>query len=188
MAISQMIGARIHRREDPHLITGGGRFVEDQVRPGTLTMVVVRSPRAHTNLADNLAWDHRNTREDSVKDAFAQAEVAIKERIIQQRLARTPMETRGVVAEYSTFDDQLTMWMGTQNPHLIRLWVSGALGMPETKVRVISHDVGGGFGSKVCAYPEDYLVAAAARLLKRPIRWTETRTESIQTTTHGRGQ
>ena len=153
-----------------------------------MTALEASSPRAHTNLADNLAWDLWYTPEDSVKDAFAQAEVVIKERIIQQRLAPTPMETRGVVAEYSTFDDQLTMWMGTQNPHLIRLWVSGALGMPETKVRVISHDVGGGFGSKVCAYPEDYLVAATAKMLRRPVRWTETRTESLQTTTHGRGQ
>jgi carbon-monoxide dehydrogenase large subunit len=82
----------------------------------------------------------------------------------------------------------MTIWLGTQNPHLIRLWVSGALGLPETKVRVVSRDVGGGFGSKVCAYPEDYLVPAAARMLKRPVRWMETRTESLQTTTHGRGQ
>jgi carbon-monoxide dehydrogenase large subunit len=112
----------------------------------------------------------------------------VKERILQQRLAPTSIETRGVVAEYSQFDDQLTIWMGTQNPHFIRLFVSGALGMPETKVRVISHDVGGGFGSKISPYPEDYLVAAAAKLLKRPVRWIETRTESLQATTHGRGQ
>src|SRR5207248_3593307 len=63
-----------------------------------------------------------------------------------------------------------------------------ALGMPETKVRVISYDVGGGFGSKISPYPEDYLVAAASKMLSRPVRWIETRTESIQTTTHGRGQ
>src|SRR5207247_9230011 len=72
--------------------------------------------------------------------------------------------------------------------HFIRLFVSGAMGLPETKVRVISHDVGGAFGSKISPYPEDYLVAAAAKLLKRPVRWIETRTESLQTTTHGRGQ
>src|SRR2546423_642703 len=296
MAISQMIDARIHRREDPHLITGGGRYVEDLVRPGTLAMSIVRSPhpharitrinataaqampgvvavltaadfkpllsgthpvapafvaekrtvpqrfpiadeeavfqgepvavvvadnrklasdgaqaveveyeplpavtdimtaleanspKAHSNQGDNLAWDLSYVPEDAVKDAFAQAEVVVKERILQQRLAPTPIEMRGVVAEYSTFDDQLTIWMGTQNPHFIRLFVSGALGMPETKVRVISHDVGGGFGSKISPYPEDYLVSAAAKLLKRPIRWIETRTESIQATTHGRGQ
>jgi aerobic carbon-monoxide dehydrogenase large subunit len=296
MAISTMIGAKIHRREDPHLITGGGSFIEDLVRPGALTMVAVRSPypharitridaaaaralpgvvavltaadfkplltgthpvapafvaekhtvperfpladqevcfqgepvalvfaenrklavdaaaavdvqyeplppvidlmkaldadspKAHSNLPDNLAWDVTYVPEDAVKDAFAQAEVVIKERILQQRLAPTSIETRGVVAEYNTFDDQLTIWMGTQNPHFIRLFVSGALGMPETKVRVISHDVGGGFGSKVSPYPEDYLVAAAAKLLKRPVRWIETRTEALQGTTHGRGQ
>ena len=55
-------------------------------------------------------------------------------------------------------------------------------------MRVISPDVGGGFGSKISPYPEDYLVPAAARLLGRPVKWIETRTESIQTTTHGRGQ
>src|SRR5947209_12122349 len=78
--------------------------------------------------------------------------------------------------------------MANQNPHFIRLFVSGALGMPETRVRVISHDVGGGFGSKISPYPEDYLVAASAKLLRRPVRWFEDRTESLQTTTHGRGQ
>jgi carbon-monoxide dehydrogenase large subunit len=296
MAISQMIGARIHRREDPHLITGGGRYVEDLIRPGTLSMVVVRSPHAHarinaintdaakgmpgvvavytaadfkkvlsgthpaapafvaekhtvperfpmaeteavfqgepvavviadnrklasdaaatvevdyapltavtdilaalepsspkthTTQPDNVAWDFTYSAEDTVKDAFAQAEVVVKERILQQRLAPVPIEPRGVVAEYDRFDDQLTIWMATQNPHLIRLWVSSALGIPETKLRVVSHDVGGGFGSKISAYPEDYLVPAVARLLNRRVRWIETRTESIQTTTHGRGQ
>src|SRR5439155_24955229 len=107
------------------------------------------SPKAHTNLGDNLAWDLTYVPEDAVKDAFAQAEVVVKERILQQRLAPTPIETRGVVAEYSQYDDQLTIWLGTQSPHFTRLLVSGALGMPETMVRVISHDVGGGFGSKV---------------------------------------
>src|SRR3989442_10082768 len=153
-----------------------------------MTALEATSPKAHSNQVDNLAWDLTFVPEDAVKDAFAQAEVVIKERIVQQRLAPTPIEPRGVVAEYSTFDDQLTIWMSTQSPHLIRLWVSGALGMPETKVRVISHDVGGGFGSKVSPYPEDYLVAAAAKMLKRPVRWIETRTESLQATTHGRGQ
>jgi carbon-monoxide dehydrogenase large subunit len=296
MAISQMVGARIHRREDPRLITGGGRYVEDLVRPGTLAMAVVRSPHAHARITgidtaqaqaipgvvavltaadfkgaltgthpvapafvaekhtvperfpiaesevcfqgepvavviaesrkiandgagavevqyealpavqdligateaasprvnatapDNIGWDLTFSPEDNVKDGFGQAEIVVKERILQQRLAPMPIEPRGVMAEYSAFDDQLTIWLATQNPHFIRLFVSGAMGLPETKVRVISHDVGGGFGSKISPYPEDYLVPAAARLLKRPVRWIETRTESLQTTTHGRGQ
>src|SRR5919199_909736 len=296
MAISQMIGARIQRREDPRLITGNGRYVEDLQRAGVLHMAVVRSPHPHaritgvntaqaqaipgvvavltasdfkplltgthpvapafvpekhtvperfpiadqeavfqgeavavviaenrklasdgaeaveveyeplpavmdlfkalestgpkvrTGLVDNLAWDLTYAPEDSVKEAFSQADVVVKERILQQRLAPTPMEPRGLVAEYNQFDDQLTIWMATQNPHFIRLFVAGSLGMPETKVRVVSHDVGGGFGSKISPYPEDFLVAAAAKLLKRPVRWIETRTESLQGTTHGRGQ
>jgi carbon-monoxide dehydrogenase large subunit len=296
MAVSQMIGARIHRREDPHLITGGGRYVEDLIRPGTLTMSVVRSPHAHARITriettrakgmpgvvavltaadfqplltgthpvtpsfvaekhtvpprfpiadkeavfqgepvavviaedrkladdaadavevdyeplpavvdvmtalepgspkvhttqpDNLAWDLTYAGEDTVKDAFAQADVVVKERILQQRLAAVPIEPRGVVAEYSRFDDELTICLATQGPHFIRLFVSGALGMPETKVRVVSHDVGGGFGAKICPYPEDYLVSAAAKLLNRRVRWIETRTENLQSMTHGRGQ
>src|SRR5581483_10022084 len=63
-----------------------------------------------------------------------------------------------------------------------------ALGMPESRVRVISPDVGGGFGSKISPYAEDYLVPAAAKITGRPVKWIETRTESIQVTTHGRGQ
>src|SRR5919205_1627642 len=296
MAISQMIGARIQRREDPRLITGNGRYVEDLQRAGTLHMAVVRSPHPHaritnintaqaqaipgviavltasdfkplltgthpvapafvpdkhtvperfpiaeqevvfqgepvavviaesrklatdgadaveveyeplpavidlftalepnspkvrTGQVDNVAWDLTYTPEDTVKDAFDQADVVVKERILQQRLAPTPVEPRGLIAEYNTFDDQLTIWMATQNPHFIRLFVAGSLGMPETKVRVVSHDVGGGFGSKISPYPEDYLVPAAAKLLKRPVRWIEDRTERLQTTTHGRGQ
>src|SRR5260370_1951518 len=149
-----------------------------------MTALDADSPRAHTTLGDNPAWDLTFVGEDAVKDAFAQAEVVVKERILQQRLAPTPIEPRGVVAEYSTFDEQLTIWMGTQNPHFIRLFVSGALGMSETKVRVVSHDVGGGFGSKVSPYPEDYLVAATAKLLKRPVRWIETRPQTLHATTH----
>jgi carbon-monoxide dehydrogenase large subunit len=117
-----------------------------------------------------------------------QADVVVKQRILQQRLAPTPMETRGVLAEYSKPDQTMTIWMSSQNPHFIRLFLAGALGIPETRIRVISPDVGGGFGSKISPYSEDYLVPAAAKLSGRPVKWIETRTESIQTTTHGRGQ
>src|SRR5437879_12025549 len=78
--------------------------------------------------------------------------------------------------------------MSSQNPHFIRLFVSGAMGLKESQVRVISPDVGGGFGSKISPYPEDYLVPALSRMTARPVKWIETRTESIQNSTHGRGQ
>jgi len=98
------------------------------------------------------------------------------------------MEPRGVLAEYETYDKKLTIWMSSQNPHFIRLFVSGAMGLKESQVRVISPDVGGGFGSKISPYPEDYLVPALSRLAERPVKWIETRTESLQNATHGRGQ
>jgi len=146
------------------------------------------SPKTHANQVDNLAWDCTYSPEDKVAEAFAQADVVVKERILQQRLVPTAIEPRGVTAEYSPFDDLLTMWMSTQIPYFIRLFVSGALGLPESKLRVISQDVGGAFGSKIAPYAEDYLVAATAKLLGRPVRWIETRTENIQATSHGRGQ
>src|SRR5260370_3693547 len=98
------------------------------------------------------------------------------------------MEPRGVLAEYSKPDQTMTIWMSSQNPHFIRLFLAGALGIPETRIRIISPDVGGGFGSKISPYSEDSLVPAASKLSGRPVKWIETRTESIQTTTHGRGQ
>jgi len=144
------------------------------------------SPKAHEGLADNLAWDL--TYSADAEAAFTEAEVVVKERILQQRLAPTPMETRGVLAEWLEGDQAMTMWMSSQAPHFVRFGISGALGIPESRFRVISPDVGGGFGCKISFYPEDYLVPAASKLLSRPTKWIETRTESLQTTTHGRGQ
>jgi len=175
------------------LATDAAEAVEVEYEPLPAVMDILaaiepNSPKTRTGQIDNLGWDFTYSSEDSVKDAFAQAEVVVKERILQQRLAPTPMETRGVIAEYKPVRQPAYGLDLHQNPHFVRLFLATSLGMPETKVRVISHDVGGGFGSKISMYPEDYLVAAAARMLNAPVRWIETRTESIQTTTHGRGQ
>jgi len=152
--------------------------LDKALQPGT--------PKAHTDAADNVAWDL--TYSADTEASFSQAEVVVKRRILQQRLAPTPMEPRGVLAEYHATDQTMTMWISSQNPHFIRLFIGGALGIPETRFHVISPDVGGGFGCKISPYPEDYLVPATSKLLGRPIKWIETRTESLQTTTHGRGQ
>jgi carbon-monoxide dehydrogenase large subunit len=133
--------------------------------------------RAHADGPDNIGWDMTFDGGD-IEAAFARAEVTVSERIWQQRLAPTPMEPRGVLAEYSPYDERLTIWLSSQNPHFIRLFISGAMGIPESRVRVVAEDVGGGFGSKISPYPEDYLVPAAARILGRQVRWIETRTPS----------
>ena len=296
MAVTQLVGAKIHRREDPRLITGHGHYIDDFTRQGTAYAAFVRSPlaharvksiditdaskapgvvgvftardfkgqlagthpaapafvaekkyiperfpiaekevcyqgeivaavladsksqaadaanliqvdydelpavmdlekaldakspKAHDGAADNVSWDLTYTGLDVTEAAFKEADVVVKERILQNRLAPVPMEPRGVLADYETYDKKLTIWMSSQNPHFIRLFVSGSMGLKESQVRVISPDVGGGFGSKISPYPEDYLVPALSRLSERPVKWIETRTESMQNATHGRGQ
>src|SRR5215469_7243252 len=294
MAISTMVGARIHRREDPRLVSGQGRYADDFARTHTAYLAVVRSPHAHARVrsidvtealkapgvvavltaadfkkvlsgnmpvapafvaekkqapdrfpiaerevcyqgepvavvvadtkyqaadgaelvsvdweplpavmdleksleadspkahegaADNVGWDL--TYNADAEAAFSEAEVVLKQRILQQRLAPTPMEPRGILAEWHPTDQTMTMWMSSQNPHFVRLFIGGAMGIPENRFRVISPDVGGGFGSKISPYPEDYLVPAASRILGRPVKWIGTRTENLQNATHGRGQ
>jgi carbon-monoxide dehydrogenase large subunit len=296
MAVTQLVGAKIHRREDPRLITGHGRYIDDFVRPGTAYASFVRSPLPHARIKsidvtdaskapgvvgvytardfkgrlsgthpappvfvaekkyvperfpiaekevtyqgeivavvlgetkgqaadaanliqveyqelpavmdhekalekgshkaredgpDNVCWDFTYTGLDVTEAAFKEADVVVKQRILQNRLAPVPMEPRGVMAEYDPYDKNLTIWMSSQSPHFIRLFVSGAMGLKESQVRVISPDVGGGFGSKISPYPEDYLVPTLSRIAERPVKWIETRTESIQNATHGRGQ
>src|SRR5436309_461772 len=265
MAVTQLVGAKIHRREDPRLITGHGHYIDDFTRTGTAYAAFVRSPVAHARVksidvtdaskapgvvgvytardikgqlagthpaapafvaekkyiperfpiaekevcyqgeivavvladtkgqaadaanliqvdyeelpavmdtekamakgsplvhqgaADNISWDLTYTGPEVTEAAFQEADVVVKEHILQNRLAPVPMEPRGVLAEYETYDKKLTIWMSSQNPHFIRLFVSGAMGLKESQVRVISPDVGGGFGSKISPYPEDYL-------------------------------
>jgi aerobic carbon-monoxide dehydrogenase large subunit len=298
MAVSQMVGAKIHRREDPRLISGHGRYTDDLTRPGLAHLAVVRSPHAHariksidvgaakkapgviavytaadfkdviagpatfavapvfapnkltnpprypiakeevcyqgepvavvvadsrsqaadgaqlvdvdyevlpavmdleaalkpgsrlvhTDQKDNIAWDTTYVPWEATEESFKSADVVVKERILQQRLSPNAMESRVVMAEYDSYDKRMTMWMSTQNPHWIRLFVGGALGFGEHALRVVSHDVGGGFGSKISPYPEDFLVPASAKLLSRAVKYTETRTEAMQNAYAGRGQ
>lgn len=296
MAVTQLVGAKIHRREDPRLITGHGHYIDDFTRTGAAYAAFVRSPiahgriksidvtdaskapgvvgvytardfagqlagthpaapaftaakkyvperfpiaekevcyqgeivaavlaeskgqaadaanliqveydelpavmdlekaladgadKAHVDGPDNVGWDIPYIGPEATEAAFKDADIVVKQRIQQNRLAPVPMEPRGVLAEYEAFDKKLTIWMSSQNPHFIRLFVSGSMGLTESQVRVISPDVGGGFGSKISPYPEDYLVPAMSRLVGRPVKWIETRTESIQNATHGRGQ
>ena len=145
------------------------------------------SPLVKSDRPDNIGWEAVFPSGD-IDAAFAEAEVVVKERVGQQRLFPTAMETRGCVADWTPFDNRVTLWTSTQVPHFIRLFVGGALGVPESQFRVISHDVGGGFGAKLRPYPEEYLATAASKICGRPVKWIEDRTESLQATTQGRGQ
>ena len=119
--------------------------------------------------------------------AFARATTVVRQRLVNQRLIPVAMEPRASLATYVRATDELTLWVTSQNPHVHRL-IMGAfvLGVPEHKFRVISPDVGGGFGSKIFVYPEEVAVAWLARTLERPVKWTAERTESFMTDSHGR--
>ena len=119
--------------------------------------------------------------------AFKSADVVVKKRIVNQRLVANAMEPRACVARFEESTGDLTLWVTSQNPHVHRLLMCAfVLGIPEHKVRVISPDVGGGFGSKIFLYNEEVVCSWASRQIKRPIRWTSTRREAYMTDAHGR--
>ncbi len=123
-------------------------------------------------------------------DVFEGCDVTVELSFRNNRLAPCPLETRAVVAQWSTVDgkEHLTQWSENQGAHGTRDGLMGALGLEKEQVRVITPDVGGGFGAKNGNYPEDIVVAMAARKLDRPVRWVETRSESMLGLVHGRGQ
>src|SRR5207248_4745713 len=120
------------------------------------------------------------------EDPLVGAEVTVKGRFVNQRLAPVPMEPEALVV--SPESGRLTVWATSQQPFALRGEIAASLRLDDGDVRVIVPDMGGGFGAKAGARPELIVVAAAARRLGRPIQWIETRSENILTMTHGRGQ
>jgi carbon-monoxide dehydrogenase large subunit len=286
------IGQAVLRKEDPELLTGQARFVDDLTLPGMVWMAVVRSPYAHArinsvdlskaleaegvvaaysgqDLAEDIpaglpcAWpvtediklpthwplardkarhagdgvavvlaDTRALAKDAAElvevdyepleavsevakalesgaplvheefdsnecyvwtlaagevDAlFAEADVTVSERYYQNRLVPNAIEPRGVLVQPVPAQGEFTLWSATQIPHILRVLLAMTVGVPETKLRVIAPDVGGGFGSKLNVYAEEQLALALARKLGRPVKWTEERSEAYLATIHGR--
>jgi carbon-monoxide dehydrogenase large subunit len=114
-----------------------------------------------------------------VDAAFAAADRVVRATLRQQRYANVPLEGRGGVAEWDAAAGELAYTASTQNPHGLRLALAGALGLPPQAVRVVSGDVGGGFGQKMVLYREDVAVCAASRLCDRPVAWIEDRAENL---------
>jgi aerobic carbon-monoxide dehydrogenase large subunit len=284
------VGQALRRKEDPRMITGQGRYVDDIVLPGMLHMAVVRSTEAHARISSidtseaqaipgvsvftgadldlasplPMAWvppgveiknpEHWPLARDTVKyvgqgvavvvgpskygvvdaaervmveydplpvvvdpeaalkdgaplvheafgtnlthewsigggdmdAAWSEADVVVERRIVNHRTAGAPIEPRVCLAEYRA--GTLTLHLTSQNPHLIRLFLAGEFGMSEDKIRVIAPDVGGGFGVKISHYAEELLAAWVSKRVGRPVKWTETRSEHMSSTIHGRDQ
>ncbi|HET8640741.1 MAG TPA: xanthine dehydrogenase family protein molybdopterin-binding subunit [Pseudonocardiaceae bacterium] len=122
----------------------------------------------------------------NVEDAIGSAEVVVKRRFRQQRLIPAFMEPRSVVVDPT--GEQLVIWSATQIPHVLRVMLALTLSIPEHKLRVIAPDVGGGFGGKLQVTPEEVVTLLCARRLGKPVKYTESRTDSLQSAHHGRDQ
>ena len=287
------VGQSLKRKEDPRMITGRGRYVDDILLPGMLHAAIVRSPEAHATIVSidksaaeqrpgvvavftgeelagdfagpiPMVWDppgveiktpehwplkrgevkhvgdpvavvvatDRYRAVDAVDDviveyepkpavvdpeaaleegsalvweqfgtnkthefalaggdieaALSEADVVVEQRIVNHRTAGAAIECRGAIGEPRA--ESITLHSSTQIPHIARFVLSGMLGIPEDKLRVVAPDVGGGFGSKLQVYAEEALVLVLARRLGRPVKWTESRSENMMTTHHGRDQ
>jgi carbon-monoxide dehydrogenase large subunit len=141
------------------------------------------------NAMGNLAFPLMMGNKEATEAGFAKAKHLVSVRLYNNRITANTMEPRATIGDYNAADDAFTLYTSSQNPHGVRSIVAGAvLKLPEIKLRVISPDVGGGFGMKGDIYPEDGLVLWASRKLGRPVKWVATRTESILTDNHGRDQ
>ena len=135
-----------------------------------------------SNMVVDYAWRSGDT-ESAFTNSATTAEVTIR----HPRVAPAPLECRATVADWDALAQQLTIWSGTQTPHRARNDIAHALGLARKRVRVVAPDVGGAFGMKASIYPEDIVVAFAARALGRPVRWIASRQEDFLAATHGRG-
>jgi carbon-monoxide dehydrogenase large subunit len=144
------------------------------------------APLLHEELGSNLSFEFRIGNE--TESALEEADVLIHQRMVNQRLIPNTMETRGIVADYRPSDGQVTVWLSTQAPHLIRSLLAELLNLPEHRLRVIAPQVGGAFGAKNGLYGEEALAIALAKQLGRPVKWVEERQEHMLATTHGRAQ
>ena len=170
--------------------------VEWEVLPAVLDLKKAAADEvlAHPDLGTNKSAYWKFDSEEAgtggnVDEAIAKARsdgIVIEREYRQQRLIPAFMEPRSVVVDPT--GEQITMWSATQIPHILRFALAATTGVPESKIRVIAPDVGGGFGGKLQTTPEEFIAWAVARRLGKPIKYTETRSESLVSGHHGRDQ
>src|SRR5256886_8470806 len=141
----------------------------------------------HEKFGDNVAYK-LTSGEGDIEAALNSADRIVTQKMNHQRLAPIAMEPRGVLARYFPGEEELTVWSSTQIPHLLRTQLALMIGIPENKLRVITPEVGGGFGSKLNVYAEEALLGWISIQLGKPAKWIESRRENVQATIHGRGQ
>jgi len=141
------------------------------------------APRLHPGQPSNVLFERRGSQGD-VDGAFAAAAIVLRETFSHARCSAAPLEPRGLVARWAS--GALTLWTGSQVPHVFRAGLARAFALAVDQVRVIVPDTGGGFGQKMHVMPEDLAVAALARQTGRPVKWVETRRENLAAASHAR--
>ncbi len=144
-------------------------------------------PAVWDEVPDNLAFDWMVGDGAAVERALANARHRISLELVNSRVVVNSMEPRGAIGLYDPGEDSLTLWSSTQGSHFLRsLLAENIFKVPENRIRVVTRDVGGGFGMKLFLYPEHVLVLWAAKKLGRPIKWTPDRSDAFMTDTQGR--
>ncbi|WP_194097726.1 xanthine dehydrogenase family protein molybdopterin-binding subunit [Marivivens aquimaris] len=147
------------------------------------------APKVHDDLKSNLCYDWGFVEDNkaAVDEAIKNAAHVTTLELVNNRLVANPMEPRVAVGDYGFANDESTLYTTSQNPHVIRLLMGAfVLNIPEHKLRVVAPDVGGGFGTKIFHYAEEAFVTFASRALRRPVKWTSTRSEAFMSDAHGR--
>src|SRR3989442_864683 len=188
------IGASVKRREDLRLLTGRGRYAEDCNAAGQVYAAFVRSPHAH---ADVVAIDAAPARAVAgVLDVFTGRELIARSvrgiptrlALVDNRLVTCFMEPRAALAEWDAGAGRYTLHAGLQSVHQLAMNLARVLGVAAERVRCVTGDVGGGFGSKIQVYPEYVALAWAARRLGRPVKWVSSRSEGFVSDVQSRDQ
>ncbi|MEW2501975.1 xanthine dehydrogenase family protein molybdopterin-binding subunit [Amycolatopsis sp. NPDC047767] len=180
--VAAVVAADRYRAEDALELID----VDYEPLPVNVTAWLPPTEPLHAEAPDNVLLE-RTFDTGEVPDALAGAHLVVERELITNRHAGNPMECRAGVALWDPADDKLTLWSGTQVPHIARNMIAELLGIPEGNVRVIAPDVGGGFGVKAVVYPEDVALCVIARQLRgTPVKWVEDRAEHLLAATHAR--
>jgi carbon-monoxide dehydrogenase large subunit len=174
--------------DDAYLAEDAAELVEVHYEklPAVVDACPDSQPLLYDDWPDNVFGRNRFEAGDAAT-ALSEATIVVRGRYTSSRVAGLSLEARGVRAIWDITGESVTVSTSTQSPHQARSSLSATLRVPESRVRVICPDVGGAFGNKACAYVEETLVAFAARVVRRPVRWIESRSEAFVATVHGRG-
>ncbi len=158
---------------------GAAATVEDALAPG--------APQLHANIPGNLCFEWETGDAAAVQSAFAQAAHITKLKVLTTRVAPSPMEPRGSLVSYEAASESYDVYTPSQGMVMLRKQIGTLTGVPEARLRVHSHDVGGSFGQRSGVYPEHGALMMAAKRLGRPVKWVGSRAEGFMSDAHGRG-